>query len=99
MLREWADGAREFYSSVYVGSEEEWLYASRHPFAREDERYAQISKLRQEGLEEARRIGANYLFVRTVVVVVDFLSMLLVPFVVVVVVVVAVVVVCLVAGL
>ena len=70
MLREWTEGTRPLYSSVDLGHEEEWLYTSTHPLEMTDERYTHMSQLRQEGLEEARKIGAHYLLVNSVVVVV-----------------------------
>ena len=63
MLSEWAEKTRPLYSSVDLGHEEKWLYENRDPLLMTDERYIRISQLRQEGLEEARKIGARYLLV------------------------------------
>lgn len=69
MLSEWTNKVRPLYSSVDLGYEEEWLYASRHPLLRTDETYRRISQLRQDGLEEARKRGAHYLLVINYIVV------------------------------
>jgi hypothetical protein len=49
---------------VDLGHEEAWQFTSRDPLAMTDERYEHMSKLRQEGLDEARRTRVNYLLVR-----------------------------------
>lgn len=67
MLSEWTDKVSPLYSSIDLGHEEEWLYASREPLLMTEERYTQISQLRQEGLEEARTSGAHYLLVSFVI--------------------------------
>lgn len=64
MLREWSDRVRPLYSRVDLVHEKEWLFADRHPLLMTDERYVHISRLRQEGLTEARRSGVQYLLVR-----------------------------------
>ena len=63
MLSEWAEKARPHYSSVELGHEEAWLYPTRDPMTKSDERYLRVSQLRQEGLDEARESGADYLLV------------------------------------
>ncbi len=40
-----------------------WLYPNLDPFEEHDERFVHVALLRQEGLEAARRSGADYLFV------------------------------------
>jgi stress response protein YsnF len=64
MLREWSEKVRPLYRSVDLGHEEAWQFTSRDPLAMTDERYEHMSKLRQEGLDEARRTRVNYLLVR-----------------------------------
>ncbi|XP_064395609.1 procollagen galactosyltransferase 1-like isoform X2 [Halichondria panicea] len=39
-----------------------WLYPNLNPFEEHDERFVHVAQLRQEGLEGARRLGADYLF-------------------------------------
>ena len=63
MLSEWAENMRDIYWSVDLKHEKKWLYPSRDPFVMSEERYLRMVHLRQEGLEEARRIGAQYLLV------------------------------------
>lgn len=63
MLSEWAEKTRSLYSSMDFKHEEAWLYESRDPLYMGDETYTRISQLRQEGLEQARKIGAHYLMV------------------------------------
>ncbi len=51
------------YKSVDLKSSDEWLYPNLDPFEEHDERFVHVAQLRQEGLEAARRSGADYLFV------------------------------------
>ena len=67
MLSEWAEKTRPLYHSVDLEHEEAWLYKSRDPLYVSDETYMRISQLRQEGLEEARKIGVHYLMVSCVI--------------------------------
>ena len=54
---------KELYEAVDFKSSEEWLYSTSEPFKELDERFEHIARLRQEGLEEARKSGADYLLV------------------------------------
>ena len=63
MLSEWAGKVQDIYSSVDLEHKEEWLYPSRHPFKKTEERYSHVSQLRQEGLHAAREMKAQYLLV------------------------------------
>ena len=63
IFAEWAENVKELYKSVDFKSSEEWLYPTFEPFKEHDERFEHIAKLRQEGLEEARKSGADYLLV------------------------------------
>lgn len=63
ILREWTEKAQHLYSSIDLQISEEWLYPNYYPFDMPDERYEQVARLRQKGLEAARSSGADYLFV------------------------------------
>ncbi len=63
MLSEWTENVQHLYKQIDYKSSEEWLYPTRDPFKEYDERFEHVAKLRQEGLEAARRSGADYLFV------------------------------------
>ena len=54
---------KHLYRSVDLQISEEWLYDTEDPFEMGDERYEQIARLRQTGLEAARATNADYLLV------------------------------------
>lgn len=54
---------KHFYRCVDLQISEEWLYDTEDPFEMPDERYEQIARLRQAGLEAARAANADYLMV------------------------------------
>ncbi|XP_064395514.1 procollagen galactosyltransferase 2-like isoform X2 [Halichondria panicea] len=62
ILAEWAENVKLVYKSVDLKSSDEWLYPNIDPFEEHDERFIHVAQLRQEGLEAARRSGADYLF-------------------------------------
>ena len=63
ILQEWSQNVQELYANVDFKNFDEWLYPTFNPFDTPDERFLQITKLRQAGLDAARRAGADYLFV------------------------------------
>ena len=63
VLTEWVQNAGHLYANVDLQISDKWLYSTEDPFAMPDERYEQITKLRQEGLEAARAADADYLLV------------------------------------
>ena len=63
ILSEWAEGVKHLYHSIDLQISDEWLYDTEDPFEMPDERYEQIARLRQAGLEAARAANADYLMV------------------------------------
>ena len=63
VLSEWAEGVKHLYRSLDLQISDEWLYDTEDPFEMPDERYEQIARLRQAGLEAARAANADYLMV------------------------------------
>ena len=63
VLSEWAEGVKHLYRSIDLQISDEWLYDTEDPFEMPDERYEQIARLRQAGLEVARAANADYLMV------------------------------------
>ena len=63
MLREWSQNAKHVYANVDFENMDAWLYPTFNPFAMPDERFLRVAQLRQEGLDAARKAGADYLFV------------------------------------
>lgn len=63
MLHEWSQNARHVYANVDFVSMDAWLYPVFDPFAMPEERYLHVAQLRQQGLDAARKAGADYLFV------------------------------------
>ena len=63
ILSEWAERVKPFYAAVDLQISDKWLYPSDDPFEMTEERYEHIAKLRQEGLEAARKANADNLLV------------------------------------
>ena len=63
LVDQWCKAAETHYLSVDCHSSTEWLYPTRAPFGMPDARYRNVAILRQEALDTAREMGADYLFV------------------------------------
>lgn len=64
MIAEWVVSARHVYASVsHTHEEGEQLEGGQDPLAMTEERYVQQVQLRQEGLDQARKLGVDYLLV------------------------------------
>ena len=61
IFAEWAHNVRQLYHSVDFKSSEKWLYPNFDPFMEHEEKFIHLAQLRQEGLETARKSGADYL--------------------------------------
>ncbi len=63
MLREWSRNAEGIYASVDFEYSDVWLYPTFDPFEMFEERYLHMAQLRQQSLDTARDMGADYFFV------------------------------------
>ncbi len=63
MLQEWSQNAKGTYASINFGYSDAWLYPTFNAYDMPDERYLHMAQLKQQALDAAREIRADYLFV------------------------------------
>ena len=65
LVAEWTENVRQVYASVNYSHEERYkVMEDTNPFEMTDDWYTIQAQLRQEGLDQARLLGADYLLVR-----------------------------------
>ena len=62
-VSKWADNARHVYESVDYAHEGDGHKVGQDSFEMTDETYTQQAQLRQQGLDQARALGVDYLLV------------------------------------
>ena len=63
ILQEWATNALSTYRSIEYEQQTEWTYSSKEPFEWHHDRLQHICTLRQRAMDDARSLGADYVFV------------------------------------